>query len=72
MSQAMKSRLSNYGFWVSLIALIPVVLQLFGVVIIPVSYTAVTNGILALFVALGIISNPTTISKFFFDDKEKK
>ena len=38
--------------------------------IVPEEYTEITNAILAVLVAAGIISNPTTTAKWYLDDKE--
>ena len=54
------SRFKNYSLWVAVIALIPMILSGFGVVLVPATYTAVTNSILGILVLLGIISNPLT------------
>ena len=63
------SRFKNYGLWVSIFALIPIILSAFGVKIVPDEYQAAVNAILGILVALGIISNPTTESKWYIDDK---
>ncbi|MBU3213514.1 phage holin [Clostridium estertheticum] len=55
-----KSRFKNYSLWVAIIALVPLVLSGFGVAIVPATYTAVTNSVLAILVAMGILSNPLT------------
>lgn len=68
--QYLSKRMSNYGFWLSLAAFIPLTLQLFGNVdVLPNNYEEIVNCSLALLVALGICNNPTTQSKFFLDDK---
>lgn len=66
------SRFKNYGLWVSIFALIPMLLNSFGIKVVPEEYQAITNTILSILVALGIISNPTTQCKWFVDDKNKK
>ena len=66
------SRFKNYGLWVSIMALIPMILSAFGVKIIPEEYQTIANTILSILVALGIISNPTTEAKWYIDDKDKK
>lgn len=65
------SRFKNYGLWVSIMALIPMILSAFGVKIIPEEYRAIANTILSILVALGIISNPTTEAKWYIDDNPK-
>ncbi|WP_195987258.1 phage holin [Clostridium sp. D53t1_180928_C8] len=64
------ARFKNYGLWVSIFALIPLILNAFGVKIVPEEYTEITNAILAVLVAAGIISNPTTEAKWYLDDKQ--
>lgn len=65
------SRFKNYGLWVSILALIPMILSAFGVNVVPEEYQVITNTILSILVALGIISNPTTESKWYIDDNDK-
>ena len=65
------SRFKNYGLWVSIMALIQMILSAFGVKIIPEEYQAIANTILSILVALGIISNPTTEAKWYIDDNPK-
>jgi len=62
------SRFRNYGFWISVAALIPLVLNAFEVKFIPEEYESIVNAILAILVAAGIINNPTTENKWFGDD----
>lgn len=65
-------RISNYGFWISLIALIPLFIQtFFDANILPSNYEEIANGFLTLLVSIGICNNPTTNSKFFTDDKDE-
>lgn len=66
-----KCRFKNYGLWVSVFALIPIILSAFGVEILPDEYQMAVNAILGVMVALGIISNPTTNQKWYSDDEEK-
>ena len=68
--KALKLRANNYGFWASLIALLPILCQVLGYTKLPADYANTLNGFLAFFVAAGIISNPTTQSKGYLDDKE--
>lgn len=63
------SRFKNYGLWVSILALIPMILSAFGVHIVPEEYQTITNTILSILVELGIVNNPTTQAKWFNDDK---
>lgn len=63
-----KSRWQNYGLWVSVAALIPLVLSAFGIHMVP-DYQEIVNAVLSILVMAGIISNPTTSNKWFGDDK---
>lgn len=63
------SRFKNYGVWVSIFALIPIVLKGIGLNIIPDDYNTVVTGILTILVTLGILNNPTTCNKGYLDDK---
>lgn len=63
-------RTSNYGFWISLFALIPLFLQtFFDASILPANYEDIVNGILTVLVSIGICNNPTTENRFYKDDK---
>lgn len=66
----LKPRISNYGFWVSIFALIPLILKCFGITVIP-DYENTVNTILSLLVILGIVNNPTTDAKWYGDDSTK-
>ena len=65
------SRFKNYGLWVSIAALIPLLLSAVGVNIVPDKYNEIVHLILAILVALGILNNPTTEVKGYFDDSEE-
>jgi uncharacterized membrane protein len=65
------SRWRNAGLYVALIALIPLILQTFGIEVLPAQWAAfkeLANGILSLLVTAGILSNPTTTTAWFHDD----
>ncbi|MBN1042967.1 holin [Clostridium botulinum] len=64
-----KSRFKNYGLWVSIAALIPLILKSFGIEVIQGDYEQIVQAILSILVMLGIVSNPTTDAKWFSDDK---
>lgn len=66
------SRFKNYGLWVSVAALIPMVLKGFGINILPENYQEIVNTILSILVMAGILSNPTTSCKWYIDDKGKE
>lgn len=42
------NRFKNYGLWVSIIALIPLILSGFGITVVPSNYTAITNSVLGI------------------------
>jgi C1A family cysteine protease len=67
-----KSRLKNYGLWISVIALIPMICKGFGLNILPDNYNEIATAILGILVFLGILNNPTTVTNGFKDDKEIK
>lgn len=64
-----KSRLKNYGLWVSVIAFIPMLMQSFGMNVLPTNYSDVAMAFLGILVLLGLVNNPTTDSKGYGDDK---
>lgn len=64
-----KSRFKNYGLWISIASLIPLILKCFGINVIEGDYEQVVQAILSILVMLGIVNNPTTESKWFNDDK---
>ena len=66
------SRFKNYGLWVSILALIPMLLNLFGIKVVPEDFKEISMAILSILVTLGIISNPTTECKWYIDDKVKE
>lgn len=65
------TRFKNYGLWVSIFALIPLLLNAVGITVVPEQYQLITNSILTILVALGVVSNPTTNTKWFGDDAVK-
>lgn len=67
-----KSRFKNYGLWVSIAALIPLVLNGLGINVLPANYEEVTQAILSILVMAGILSNPTTNAKWFGDDNKEE
>ena len=65
-----KNRLRNYGLWVSIAALVPLLLSAFGVKIVDEQkYMELINAVLAILVGLGLINNPDTQNRWFKDDK---
>ena len=71
MNDFIKNRMASKSFWVSFAALIPMVLQLFGLDILPKEYSSVTNMILTLLVTMGVLNNPTTENNWYLDDKNQ-
>lgn len=67
-----KARFKNYGLWLSVAALIPMLLQGFGFDILPENYETIINTILGILVMAGLLNNPTTEKKWFTDDKDEK
>lgn len=65
-----KSRWKNYGLWVSIAAFIPLLLSNFGIQLVG-DYQALVNTVLSILVMAGIISNPTTSSKWYGDDSSQ-
>lgn len=63
------SRFRNYGLWVSICALVPMVFKAFGVDMLPENYNDIVFAILSILVMAGILSNPNTSNKGFLDDK---
>lgn len=63
------SRFKNYGFWVSIAALVPLVLNGFGVKVLPDNYNEIVTAILSILVMAGVLNNPTTENKWYLDDK---
>ncbi|AKN30645.1 holin [Clostridium carboxidivorans P7] len=66
----MNNRFKNYGLWVSIAAFIPLLLNGFGIDVLPKNYSDVVNALLGILVTAGILSNPQTESKGYLDDKK--
>lgn len=66
------SRFKNYGLWVSIFALIPLVLQGFGVNVLPGNYEEIVVALLGVLVMAGILNNPTSRNTGYLDDKTKE
>lgn len=66
----MNNRFKNYGLWVSIAAFIPLLLNSFGIDVLPKNYSDVVNALLAILVTAGILNNPQTESKGYLDDKK--
>ncbi|MDS0525742.1 phage holin [Clostridium sp. SHJSY1] len=66
-----KSRFKNHGLWISIAALIPMILKSAGLDILPDNYETIMNLVLGILVTLGILNNPTTECRWFSDDKKE-
>ncbi|MEN9406092.1 MAG: hypothetical protein RLZ12_376 [Bacillota bacterium] len=64
------SRVKNGGFWVSLVALVLMVLRAFKVSWLNVGYDELTTVVLAVLTFLGVLSNPTE-GNWYVDTKEE-
>lgn len=67
------NRWRNAGLWISVLALIPLVLQVLGIVVPPEKYDAavkLVDGFLSILVTAGVLSNPTTKTLWYHDDTE--
>ena len=62
------SRFKNYGLWVSVAALAPMVLEGFGLKVLPSNYKEITTSVLSIMVMAGILNNPTTDNKWYTDE----
>ena len=65
------SRFKNYALWISIFSLIPLILEAFGLNIIPKNYNEIVTAILSVLVMAGIINNPSNESKWYLDDEKK-
>ncbi|MGL5714702.1 MAG: hypothetical protein ACRCX2_16910, partial [Paraclostridium sp.] len=58
----------NYGLWCSILALVFLLLQDFGVIVTPERFTLYTDTVMSILIIAGIVSNPKEGN--FFMDKE--
>ena len=65
------SRFKNYGLWLSVAALVPMVLDGFGLKVLPSNYKEITTTVLSILVMGGILNNPTTENQWYKDDTKK-
>lgn len=63
------NRFKNVGLWVAVAAFIPMLLEGYGLNILPNNYSDLTQTLLAILVLAGILNDPTTNNKYFLDDK---
>lgn len=62
-------RFKNYGLWISIFSFIPILLNGFGVNILPENYAEIVTAFLGILVMAGIITNHDKDSKKYEDDK---
>lgn len=62
-------RFQNYGLWVAIVALIPLIFEAAGANVLPANYEALTGGILGVLVLAGVINSPTS-GKWYSDKTE--
>lgn len=62
------NRWKNYGLWVSIFAFIPLILNAFGMKVLPGNYSELVTALLSILVMAGLISNPDTSNKWYLDD----
>ena len=53
------NKFKNKGLWVSVLALVPMLLQGFGFDVLPNNYAEICSALLGVLVLAGILSNPT-------------
>jgi uncharacterized membrane protein len=66
-----KDRCRNYGLWVSFASLVFLLLHGVGLEIVDGYYNRVVDFILGMLVLFGIINNPTTTHRGYWDDRRK-
>lgn len=66
----MNNRLKNYGLWVSVSSLVLYSLQQSGLGIDIGKWTEIINRLLEIAIFMGLINNPDSEHKGFFDDKK--
>ena len=69
LSVDLKTRMGNYGFWISLASAVILALTQFGVKVDNAYVMGCVKAVLGILVLLGIVNNPTTTTKGFGDDK---
>lgn len=66
----MNNRFRNYGLWLSILAFIPLLLEALGLNVLPKNYNELITSFLGILVLAGILNDPTTQNKGYFDDKK--
>lgn len=62
------NRWKNYGLWAAIFAFIPMLLEAFGLDVLPANYEELWKALLSILVIAGILNNPTTSNRGFLDD----
>lgn len=62
-------RKGNIGLWAALVGLIYLAIQQFGVNVASGEVDIILDSIGIVLVFLGIVSDPTTVNRYYFDDK---
>lgn len=65
-------RFKNYGLWISIFALIPLLLEGFGVDVLPENYDEIIKSLLGVLVLAGVINNPEKGKGYVDPKKENK
>jgi len=60
-------RFQNYGLWVAIVALIPLIFEAAGADVLPTNYEALSGGILGVLVLAGVINAPNS-GKWYKDE----
>ena len=67
------NRLKNYGMWIAIVALIPLMVDALSTyeifILLPANYEKLCLAILGILVLAGIINDPSTENHGFADDK---
>ncbi|WP_138203271.1 holin [Haloimpatiens lingqiaonensis] len=63
------NRFKNYGLWLSIFAFVPLLLESFGLKVLPKNYSEIVNSFLGILVIAGILNNPITQNKGYLDDE---
>ena len=65
----MLNRFKNYGLWAAIFAFIPLFCEGFGWNVLPNNYQELYTAFLGILVLAGILNDPTTENRGYFDDK---
>ena len=52
-------RFKNYALWAGIFAFVPILLEGFGIQVLPANYNEIWTALLGILVLAGIINNPT-------------